>query len=201
MQDRRDEALNKKLGFELAENEDIRSISVIVENLYNKDKRIQGDCISVLEQIALEKPGLVQDYINEFFILLDSKNNRLVWQSMIILAIIAELKANDIFLKWNKIAQSIENGSVITKDNGIKVLSKTASEKSQYNNKIFPFLLDKLSSCRPGSVPQYAESIKAAVNEKNQKAYLRVLNERIIHLTPPQQKRINKILASFDKMI
>ena len=32
----------------------------------NKDKRIQTDCLSVLEQVGLLEPELIEDYVADF---------------------------------------------------------------------------------------------------------------------------------------
>ena len=44
-QNRRDEILNQELAKELAATGNIEGIKKIAENLYNKDKNIQSDCI------------------------------------------------------------------------------------------------------------------------------------------------------------
>ena len=51
-QKRRDEVPNQKLARELAEKKDREGIREIAENLWNKDKRIQADCIKVLTKSA-----------------------------------------------------------------------------------------------------------------------------------------------------
>jgi hypothetical protein len=193
-QGRRDEQPNKELAEIIVRENNLQALSEIAENIRHSDKRIQADCLSVLEQTGLLSPELIKDYVKDITDMLDSRNNRLVWQSMIILAIIADLQAKELFAEWEKIAHCIKNGSVITKDNGIKTLAAMAGSDDRYSKEIFPFLLDQLDNCRPSSVPQYAESISTAVNNKNQESYLKILRERYPHLTPPQQKRIKKIL-------
>jgi len=43
--DRKDEEPNKDLGKELVENHDIEGIREIAENLWNKDRQVQTDCL------------------------------------------------------------------------------------------------------------------------------------------------------------
>jgi hypothetical protein len=86
---------------------------------------------------------------------------------------------------------------VITKDNGIKTLAKVASVKDEYNDVIMAYLTEQLRTCRAKSVPQYAESIRIAVNVNNQEQYLNILNDRIDSLSTAQQKRVKKILKTF----
>jgi hypothetical protein len=86
---------------------------------------------------------------------------------------------------------------VITKDNGIKTLAKVASANTEYGEVIMPYLMEQLRSCRSKSVPQYAESIRVAVNSDNQEQYLSILNERLGALSAAQQTRVKKLLKTF----
>ena len=197
VQGRNDEEPNKDLGRELVEKQDIADIREVAENLWNKDKRIQTDCLSVLEQVGLLAPKLIEDYVSDFIQLIFSKNNRLVWAAMINLALIADRKPQAIFERYEDLIKVIESGSVITQDNGIKTLAKVASTSSEYHQVIFPFLMEQLKSCRAKSVPQYAESIRVAVNSDNQEQYQNILNERYETLSTAQQRRVKKLLETF----
>ncbi|MFN2286172.1 MAG: hypothetical protein ACK2UQ_17285 [Anaerolineae bacterium] len=194
MQDRRDEEPNKALGQELARTRDIAGIQEIAENLWNEDAKIQSDCDGVMEEIGRNAPELIEAYVFDFLKLLSSKRNRRVWQSMICLALIADRKPREIFENRETIVRAMENGSVITLDNGIKTLAKVASAEDAYHRELFPYLLEQLRSCRSKSVPQYAESILCAVNSENSAAYKDVLTRRYEALSTAQQRRIEKIL-------
>jgi len=198
MQDRRDETPNKDLARELVESQDTEGIKEIVENLWNKDKNIQSDCASVLEEIGRMAPELIQDYVPDFLRLLSSKNNRLVWGAMIILSLVADRKPQEVFDNLDDIVEAIKNGSVITRDNGIKTLAIVASADEEYNEAIFPFLVEHLKKCRPKDVPQHAESIMRAVNSDNQELYIDVLNQRFDTLRSSQQKRVKRLLRALD---
>ena len=97
MQDRRDEEPNKDLAQELVEQKNIEGVREIAENLWNKDKRIQSDCDSVMEEIGRNAPELIEEYVADFLKLLSSKNNRCVWGAMINLSLIADRKPKEIF--------------------------------------------------------------------------------------------------------
>ena len=163
----------------------------------NKDKRIQTDCLSVLEQVGLLKSELIENYAADFIELIFSKDNRLVWAAMINLALIADKKPQEIFEQYDDIVRVIEKGSVITKDNGIKIFAKVASTSTEYKEVIVPYLMEQLRRCRSKSVPQYAESIRVAVNLENQEQYLGILNERLDALSAAQQRRIKILLKTF----
>ena len=193
-QNRRDEVPNQELAEELARERNIAGVKEIAENLWNKDKKIQSDCLKVLYEIGYRKPELIVDYVDDFIKLLLNKNNRLVWGSMIALSTIATIKAKEIFEHFEQIKKAIEQGSVITVDGGIKTLAGVASAKGDYREKLFPYLINKLKFCRPKSVPMYAEFILVAVDSTNKDEFIAVLNKRKDILTTSQLKRIDKII-------
>jgi hypothetical protein len=196
-QGRKDEEPNKELGRTLVENNDIDAIREVAENLHNQDRRVQTDCLAVMEQIGRLAPELIEDYVPSFIDLIFSKHNRIVWAAMIDLALIADRRPDEIFQQVDAIIEVINKGSVITKDNGIKTLAKVAAAQAEYSQVILPYLMEKLRSCRSKSVPQYAESILVAINPENQDKYLDILNCRLDSLSTAQQRRVKKILMKF----
>lgn len=194
IQNRRDEEPNLLLAHELVEGGDVNGIREIAANLWNKDKRIQSDCDSVLEEIGRVAPELIVDFTPDFLKLLTIKNNRMVWGAMINLSLIADLVPDQIFKNLDLIKKTIDGGSVITVDSGMKTLGIVASVKPEYNCVIFPYLIEKLKTCRPKSVAQYAESVYRAVGPHNQEAYIQVLNQRLNSLSASQVRRVKKLL-------
>jgi hypothetical protein len=197
-QGRRDEEPNKDLARELVEGDNIEGIRHIGENLWNADRRIQIDCLAVLEQVGLLAPELIEDYIPDFLRLAFSGDNRLVWAAMINLALVADRKPREIFEHYDDLVNVMENGSVIVRDNGIKILARVASANVEYNRTIFPFLIEQLHTCRSKSVPQYAESMEVAVTPGNQAQYLAILNQRYDTLSAAQQRRVRRILKALE---
>lgn len=193
-QGRSDEEPNKELGRELARTGDVAGIQEIAENLWHEDAKIQSDCDGVMEEIGRQAPELIEPYVSDFLKLLSSKRNRRVWQAMICLSLIAERKPHEIFEHRETIVRVMEKGSVITQDNGIKILARVASAEEAYRRELFPFLLAQLESCRPQSVPQYAESILCAVNSENREEYREILVQRFEELSTSRQRRIERIL-------
>jgi len=194
MQNRRDEVPNQELAKELAAKADRKGIREIAENLWSKDKNIPNDCIKVLYEIGYLKPALIGDYVSDFIRLLSSRNNRLVWGGMIALSTVAAIRPKEIYDDLEKVTKAIANGSVITIDNGIKVLARVAAAREEYSQKIFPYLIEYLERCRPKEVAQHAESILCAVNAKNKETFIGVLTKRQGALSSAQAARIKKIL-------
>lgn len=200
MQNRRDEIPNQELARELAEAKNTAGIKEIADNLFNKDKNIASDCLKVLYETGSIHPELIAGVTPDFLKLLKSKNNRMVWGAMIALAVVAPLAADEIYKSMDIIYASIQEGSVITIDNGIKVLAAVASKKQAYSGTVFPYLLEHLKTCRPKEVGQHAESIFMAVNAINKEAFLEVLKSREASLTSAQLARVRKLYKAADKI-
>ena len=73
--DRSDEVPNQILAKEIAASGDKAAVQELVDNLANKNKDIQSDCIKALYEIGERKPTLIAGYRQTFAKLLDSKNN------------------------------------------------------------------------------------------------------------------------------
>jgi len=191
---RRDEAPNQELARDLAGKKDKAGIREIAENLWNRDGNIQADCIKVLYETGYIEPALIAPYAEDFVKLLKSKNNRLVWGGMIALGVVASLSADVVFEHFSEIKKAMDSGSVITKDNGVKVLADAASTKAGYNEAMFPYLLNHLKTCRPKDVPQHSEKTLPAVNASNRAEFIEALEKRTEDLSGSGLARVRKVI-------
>jgi hypothetical protein len=196
----RDEVPNQELARDLAAKKDRTGIHEIAENLWNKDKNIQADCIKVLYEVGYLEPKLIADYAEDFVKLLRSKNNRLVWGGMTALAEVAKANPDAVFKHLDEVKKAKETGSVITVDNAIATLAYTAAGNEKYNNAIFPYLLKHLSGCRPKEVPQHAEKTLPAVNSSNKVDFIKVLEKRIEDLSGSGLTRLKKVIKQVNQM-
>jgi hypothetical protein len=193
-QNRRDEFPNQELARDLAAKKDKAGIREVAENLWNKNKGIQADCIKVLYEIGTIEPKLIANYADDFVKLLKSKNNRMAWGAMTALAEVAKADAEVVFKNLDAIKKAKETGSVITIDNAISTLAITASKNEKYSKEIFPYLLKHLSSCRPKEVPQHAERTFPAVNKSNKNDFVKVLEKRMEDLNGSGLARVKKLI-------
>ena len=191
---RRDEVPNQDLARDLAAKKDRKGIREIAENLWNKDKNIQADCIKVLYEVGAIEPALIAEYADDFVKCLRSKNNRLVWGGMMALAEVAKANPQAVYMHLDEIKKAKETGSVITVDNAISALSWTAAANVKYNKAIFPYLLKHLSSCRPKEVPQHSEKTLPAVNSANKDEFIEALEKRMEDLSGPSLSRVKKVI-------
>ena len=197
---RRDEVPNQELARDLAAKKDTKGIREIAENLWNKDKNIQADCIKVLYEVGYIEPRLIADYVEDFVKLLKSRNNRLVWGGMTALAEVAKAAPEAVFKHFDAIKKAKETGSVITVDNALSTLAYTAAANKKYNEAIFPYLLKHLSSCRPEEVPQHAEKAMPAVNTSNKSEFIKVLEKRMEDLSGSGLARVKKAIKQVSSL-
>lgn len=193
-QNRRDEVPNQVLARDLAAKKDRGGIKEIAENLWNKDKGIQADCIKVLYEVGYINPALIEGYAEEFVKLLHSKNNRLVWGGMTALGTVAEARPEVVFSHLAEIQKAMEAGSVITMDNGVQTLARAASKGAKYSKAMFPYLLQHLKTCRPKEVAQHSEKTLPAVNGANQAQFVAVLKKRLPDLSGAGLARVKKVI-------
>jgi hypothetical protein len=163
-------------------------------SMFNKEKKIQNDCIKVLYEIGYRKPKLISTSLPVFVGLLKNKNNRLIWGAMVAIDTITDVEPNDVYSFLAEIMQAIDKGSVITKDAGVEILAKL-SVNANYEKNCFPLLMEQLKTCPVKQLAQYAEKTIQAISDKNKKEFITTINTRIPDLeNDSQKKRINAVL-------
>jgi len=191
---------NIALAKDIASSNNKKAIKELVDNLNNSNKNIQSDCIKTFYETAYLKPELIADYYGVFIELLKSKNNRLVWGSMIALATITDLRAKEIFSSLDLIMQTIEKGSVITIDSGIEILAKL-NKYSEYFDTTDPILLEQLWKCPIKQLPMYIEKSLISINKKNKEAYQNIIVKRKTECAKDSQnKRLDKVLKHINNI-
>ncbi len=189
---RKDKEQNKKLAEELAKQENSVAVKELIDNIENKDKNIQSDCIDTLYEIGYRKPELIADYYEIFINLIESRNNRMIWGGMIALSTITDLKHKNIFKSLDRIMLATDKGSVITIDNGVKILIKL-TKYSKYYETTNPLLIEQLWKCPIKQLPMYSERAIECISEKNKSEFLQLLENRLSECdTDTQKKRIIK---------
>jgi len=195
-QNRRDEVPNQEAARELAQTRNAADIREIAENLWNKEANVQSDCLKVLYELGYLAPELIADYTGDFLKLLKHRNNRMVWGGMIALSTIAALKADELIGRLPEIIKTMEAGTVITNDAGIKILSDMAAQKETYRPQIVPYLLKRLADARPVDAPRYAERIAPAVGPAYKAEFIRILETWMKSASGSRFARLKKTLKT-----
>lgn len=194
-QGRRDEAPNQELACDLAGRADQEGIRELVANLHHADQDVRSDCLKTLYEVGYLKPELIADYAGEFVHLLRDRHNRMIWGAMLALATIAPLRADDLYRQRQRIQDAMAEGSVITVDNGVKVLAAVAAADETYRAELLPHLFHHLQTCRPKDVPQHSEAIVQAVNDAHADAFIAVLERRLGSMSASQAARVRRVIA------
>ena len=194
---RRDEVPNQELAAQIAAKNDKKAVKELVDNLSNKKKDIQSDCIKALYEIGALKPALIAEYAKDFIALLDSKNNRLQWGAMTALSSITDENPKAVYAAIAKIAAVADSGSVITKDNYVRILVKLCAVK-QYAGNAFPLLIEQLLSSPTNQLPMYAELAIPIINDDNKALFIKTLTSRLDDIEKDtKRKRVEKVIAKF----
>ena len=198
-QNRRDEIPNQEVARELADTRIAADIREIAANLWNKEANIQSDCLKVLYELGYLAPELIEGYAGDFLKLLKHRNNRMVWGGMIALSTIAARKADELIGHLPEIIKTMEAGTVITNDAGIKILADMAASKEKYRPQIVPYLLKRLADSRSVDTPRYAERIAPAVGTAYQAEFTHILETRMESATSSRLARLKKVLKEIEK--
>jgi hypothetical protein len=191
---RRDEVPNQLLAAEIVSTNDQPAVKELVDNLSNKNRAIQNDCIKVLYEIGARRPDLIAGYYREFGKLVDSRNNRLAWGAMTALDTIADHDPKAIYSLLGRIMEAADSGSVITRDHAVGILTKLGTLKA-YERNCLPLLLDQLRTCPTNQLAMYAEKSLAVATDRNKKELVKVLAGRLDDLEKDSQvKRLQKVL-------
>jgi hypothetical protein len=192
---RRDDVPNQELASEIIASGRNDWVKELVENIDNKDMNIRSDCIKVLYEIGERgAPNLIAPYWEAFIIILNSKNNRLIWGAMTALDSIVLLRSKDIYDHLEEIMYAIETGSVITIDHGVSILAKLASVPA-YEKKVLPLLIEQLANCPAKQFPMYIEKSTVAMNSANKHEFIGIIEARYNDLEKEsQRKRVDKVL-------
>jgi hypothetical protein len=190
----RDEAPNQALAEDIVKKNDVSAVRELVDNLSNRDKNIQSDCIKVLYEIGERDPKLIAKYCSAFGELLDSANNRLIWGAMTALDQIALAAPQDVFRLLSKVRTTAQSGSVITRDHAVGILTKLGTLQP-YASVCFPMLIEQLKNCPNNQLPMYAEMSLAVAQGKNKSALYKTISARMDRLEKEsQKKRVMKVL-------
>lgn len=192
---KRDDKANQALALEIIKGSHYDWIKELVDNLNNKDKNIQSDCIKVLYEIGENgAPELIAPYLKDFGKILNSKNNRLVWGAMIAIDMIAHVDSKGVFDLLPLLMQTIKSGSVITIDHGVGILAKL-SACQEYSKMTFPLLIEQLLGCPIKQLPMYADKSLIAINATNKKQFMEILKSRFPEIEKEsQRKRLEKVI-------
>jgi uncharacterized protein YfcZ (UPF0381/DUF406 family) len=196
---RRDETPNQELAVVIAGNNDKKAVQELVDNLSNKSKDVQSDCIKVLYEIGTLKPALIASHINSFIELLGNKNNRLQWGAMTTLHAITHEKPDAVYHALPTIIAVADKGSVITNDHCVGILIKLAAVK-KYAEDAFQLLMERLKTSPTNQLPMYAENALPVIGENNKAIFIKTLTARLGEVEKETKRaRVEKVIKKLQR--
>jgi hypothetical protein len=196
---RRDEVPNQELAAAIAKSNNKLAVTELVANLDNKSSRIKSDCIKTLYEIGEIKPELLAGHINDFKKFLTHKDNRMVWGGMSALEVICAIDPAGIYKILPEIMDAADTGSVITKDNAVKILARLAGNK-RYAKDAMPLLLEQIRNAPANQLPMYAEIALEATGNNTKQGFIETLTKRLPGIEKETKKaRVEKVIKKLKK--
>jgi len=196
---RRSKEQNKAAAERIASTGDKKAVAELIKLLSCKDKTVQSDAVEILYETGYLNPACITDGCKEFVALLTSRNNRLVWGAMIALSRIASVAPDRVFPHLPLIRQTVDRGSVITKDAGVVLYAQLVKMK-KYRTDVVPLLFDELKMCPIKQLPQYVEKSVGSIDTALRADFMDIVEKRSGDLgTESRVKRIRKALTLLRK--
>lgn len=187
---------NIALAKEIASTGNREAVAELVSLLKHTNRNIQSDSIKALYETGYRNPELIADYYADFLDLLNNKNNRLVWGSMVALTTIVHIRHKELFGSLGLIMDTINKGSVITIDCGVEILAKLNGFDA-YHNTTDPLLMEQLSRCPIKQLPTYAGKAIEFLGNHNDEGYGHIIANRLDECEKEsQRKRLERLLKS-----
>ncbi len=197
-QGRRDEELNVKLAEKVVAHKDKKALNELIDLITGKDKKLANDAIKVIYEIGNLNVSMIRPYLDILVNVLNSKINRLQWGSMIAISSIARDTPEMVFPYLTKLFKGMEQGSVITKDHGIKTLIHL-TQLDKYREDVVTLLLEFIQSAPVNQFPTYVMTIADVNLSKDESHLLRTIVEsRLPEFEgyPPKKKKLIKVLKA-----
>lgn len=187
-------APNKLLARQLVADQNRTGVKELVDNLNNKNKRIQSDCIKTLYEAGEQDPKLIAPHADAFIQLLDNKNNRMVWGAMTALSACAPLVTEKLYNVITRIVDIADKGTVITRDHAVNILVSLSVHK-EYAPDTLPLLFEQILAAPVNQMPTYAEKTLAVVDAAHKQQLLDVIRKRMPDIEGEAKlKRLEKVM-------
>ncbi len=199
-QKRRDQGPNIELANEIVNNEDYHLIDELVRLLSSSLRDvIKNDIVMTLMSISDRNPEMLLSRLEIFIQNLKSSSNRRVWGSMTVISNIAPFVQEQIMEHLGIILDSMNNGTVVTRDRGFIVLCVLYSN-DKFRGQLFPLIIEQLYGAPDNQLGQYAERLLETIDCNHMDELEKVLEKRLVDLTNEYHiNRTEKIIRRIRK--
>jgi len=196
----RDEQPNIALAVKIAKSGNKDHLHELFSLLGGKKPALRNDAIKVIYEIGERKPELISKHVTDFISLLKHKDNRLKWGAMSALSSICKTQPKLLVPFIVDVVEAMDEGSVITRDHGVYILSYIAA-LPKYHKDCMELLLEQLEKAPVNQLPMYAEKTAEVVTGPFVKRMLATLKSRTdVMEIPSKAKRIQKVIRQLGEM-
>ena len=196
----RDEQPNIALAMKIAKSGNEEQLAELFTLLAGKKPALRNDAIKVIYEIGERKPEMISKHVRDFISLLEHKDNRMKWGAMSALSSICKTQPKLLVPFIVNVVTAMDEGSVITRDHGIYILSYIAALPKHHND-CMELLLEQLEKAPINQLPMYAEKTAEVVTTPFAKRMLATLKARTdVMEIPSKAKRIEKVIKQLDRM-
>ena len=197
----RDEKPNIDLAVKISKSGNQGQVNELLSALTSKKADVRNDAIKVLYEIGERKPEMISGHVKEFLQALNHKDNRMKWGAMTALSSISKANPQLLAPHLVDIVKAMDEGSVITRDHGIYILSHLATLKKHHKD-CMELLLEQIEKAPVNQVPMYAEKTAEVISAPYFKRFVGILGKRSDVLEiPSKAKRIEKLIRQFKASI
>jgi hypothetical protein len=119
------------------------------------------------------------------------------WGAMTALASLVNEKPQEIASNLPTLTKVAQDGSVITRDNYVKLLVNLSSDDKHYKKSV-ELLFDELTASPVNQLPMYAEYIQPVIKDNNGRQFIEILSARLDGVDKPsKRRRIEKVIRAF----
>jgi hypothetical protein len=130
---------NKAVATKCIENP--RLLNEIAAHLMDSDKKLVADCAEVMTEVALTNPLLVAKFAIELIPLINSKDNRIKWEAMHALSLVASQVPDLIFSILPELEEIMHRDkSIIVRDYTADAIAGYAGTGSEAADNAYPIL-------------------------------------------------------------
>jgi hypothetical protein len=191
---RRDYKPNAEVAERVARAGDAAAVARLVEGLREGNARARSDSLHALGEIARMRPTLAAPHAGVFFTLLRDRNNRLAWGGMIALEAIAAAEPRAIAPRLPEIVRAANEGSVITRDNAVKILIHCAAIPT-LRPRASRLLMQQLEFAPENQFSRYAIDALPFLTPTQQKKVFTFAERRLAdELNPHRRRRLEELL-------
>lgn len=198
-QARKDQGPNQRLADEVVKHRDVSLLQEIFNFLKEAPSISLGnDAVLTLTAISRLAPEMLEPYSKDLLELLKSKSNRQVFGSMIALANIATLIPERLMASLTLILDSMDEGTVVTRDHGFSIL--LALYEKDASGDLKDLIAEQVLKSPPNQLGQYTEKWIEVIRKEDKDQLIKILEVRMSELESDRHiKRLKKNLMKLRK--